>query len=231
MKIEEIPVTLRPREKALANGISSLSDRELLALYVRNGSKKGSALDLADQILNLSGGLPGLRYVTRSELVKLHGVQNVKATEILALIEISKRLNEPLSHEKNILNNPLKIVQWVNGLIGYEKQEIFMILCLDVHMNVIEAIELFKGTLNMSQVHPRDIFREAIERNTYQIVLVHNHPSGSLDFSHSDLEVTKALVQSGKMIGISIVDHILVASGSYASLRELRSEIFQNDAG
>lgn len=230
MKIVEIPAALRPRERAMREGFEKLSDRELVSLFVRFGTKRFSALEIADKILIQSGGISGLQSVTIKSLMSIHGISKVKALEICAIIEMSNRIIKPNKNEEIVVQHPEKLVSWLNGIIGYETQECFDLICLDVHNCLIEHVSLFKGTLDRSIVHPRDVFREAVKHNAAKVIIAHNHPGGSLVFSRSDIHITEVLVSVGKAIGIYVVDHLLVSHGHFASLNRENPNIFAVDS-
>lgn len=180
MKMKEIPQTLRPREKALREGLESLSDRELLALFIRQGSRKYSALQVADEILKKSKTLSGINQLDKDTLCQIHGISDIKAIEILALVEVSKRMVKPRRNEIIRIDQPNTLVSWLNLEVGYTQQEYFVAIYLDKQNRLLSHAVLFKGTLDRSVVHPREIFKEAVKRSASRIILAHNHPSGSL---------------------------------------------------
>lgn len=229
MKIKEIPKTLRPREKASQNGIGSLSDRELLALFIRQGIKNYSALQVADEILCLSGGFSGLNRLTQDELIKVPGISHIKALEVLALVEVSKRMVKPKYNDLIQIDRPNTLISWLNLELGYKRQEYFLAIYLDKQNRLIAHSILFKGTLDRSVVHPREIFKEAVKQSASRIILVHNHPSGSLNPSASDLKTTEILVDAGHMMGVFILDHLIVSEGNYTSIREKMPHLFLVD--
>lgn len=229
MKIKEIPVELRPREKALTHGIESLSDRELLALFVRQGTRNFSALQVADEILCLSDTISGLNRVEKEDLMKIPGISHVKATEIMALVEISKRMVRPQYHQEIMIDRPNTLISWLNLELGYKRQEYFLAIYLDKQNRLLSHSILFKGTLDRSVVHPREIFKEAVKKSASRIILVHNHPSGSLKPSNADLKTTEVLVDAGQMMGVFILDHLIVSEGNYVSIREKMPHLFLSD--
>ena len=178
VKIKEICIQERPREKAISKGIESLSNRELLAIVLRCGYKGTSVLELADTILEKVNGFSNIGNMCYEELVCIKGISSSKALEILAVFEISKRV----SYE-NIVNgfqvdSPKKIVEYLSKKIGFKQQENFHVLFLNIKNQIIFEKTIFIGTLNASVAHPRDIYKEAVQKNAASIIVSHNHPSG-----------------------------------------------------
>lgn len=229
MKIKEIPLDLRPREKAMRLGFDNLSDRELLALFVRQGTKKHSALSVADEILKICKSLNGLNKIDRDALLQIPGISHVKATEMLALVEVSKRMIQPKNYEVLQVDEPSALVSWLNLEVGYSLQEYFIAIYLDKQNRLLGHSRLFKGTLDRSVVHPREVFKEAVKLSASRIILVHNHPSGSLIPSQSDLDTTAMLVDAGHMMGVYILDHLIVSEGSFVSIRQKIPHLFVID--
>ncbi len=230
MKIKEIPKELRPREKAMLNGLDTLSDRELLAIFIRQGSRKYSALQVADEVLKAAKTLSGLNHMDSDTLCTIHGISHIKAIELMALVEVSKRMVKPKLNEVVQIDKPHTLVSWLNLEVGYEQQEYFIAIYLDKQNRLISHSILFKGTLDRSVVHPREIFKEAVKRSASRIILAHNHPSGSLEPSEADLKTTEVLIDAGHMMGVFILDHLIVSEGSYISIRETMPHIFLIDS-
>ena len=229
IKILDLPQNLRPREKALLHGVDALSDRELLALFIRNGTPQNSALAIADEILTMSNGLRNYLNLSQTDLTSIDGIKNVKATELLAIGEMSRRIVKPSVDQRYQVANPGSLIAWLNLEIGYKEQEHFLVVYLNNQNKIISYKTLFKGTIDRSVVHPRDVFREAIHLNATRIILVHNHPGGTLQASSADLRVTDVMIQSGRIIGIEVIDHIIVSFGKYTSIREHHDHLFSDD--
>jgi len=227
LKIKDIPKEARPREKALAYGIDSLSDQELLALLIRTGTRQDSALVLSEKVLNLSGGLQGLMQIHPSELMRISGIKEAKSLEIMTIVEISKRISRYERTDVYSIEEPSSIIKWLNTEIGYENQEHFMAIYLNHQLKILGHQILFKGTVDKSMVHPRDLFREAMKLNSSRIILVHNHPGKTLKASRADLETTRALVAASRLLGIEILDHIIVSYGSHTSIRLHHANVFE----
>lgn len=230
MKIKEIPENLRPREKALIQGLQALSDRELLAIFIRQGTRKYSALQVADKVLKQAHTISGLNRLEKDELIEIPGISHIKALELLALVEVSKRMVRPKNDEIIQIDKPNALISWLNLEVGYKRQEYFIAIYLDKQNRLLGHSILFKGTLDRSVVHPREIFKDAVKKSASRIILVHNHPSGGLSPSHADIKTTEVLVGAGQMMGVFILDHLIVAEGGYVSIREKMPHLFLIDS-
>lgn len=216
--IKDMPESERPREKLIKYGPESLSNRELLAIIIRTGNKSDTALDLSQKVLNLNkSGLANLVDISLEELMSVKGIGESKASQILAAIELGKRIN----YERNYSKLRVVTAETVSDLFMDEmkflKQEHFKVLLLDTKNQVISIEEISKGTLNISIVHPRDVFKAAVRRNANSLILVHNHPSGDPTPSIEDKKLTKRLVEAGRIIGIPVLDHIVIGFDRYIS--------------
>lgn len=221
VKIKDIPLNDRPRERLLNKGSRSLSNEELLAIILKTGTKTKSAKDIANIVLSKIDNIKELQNLTYEELKEISGIGMSKATTILALIELSKRIGEHLEVINNIrFNNPKIIYEYYKNTLAIEKQENFYCLYLDNSKKIIKDKLLYIGTINETLVHPRDIFKEAFKLSASSIVCVHNHPSGNISPSINDIEITNNLISVGKMVGIPIVDHIIVSENNYYSFFE-----------
>ena len=216
-KIQDLPMTEKPREKALHFGLKALSNCELLALILRTGTKEKSALQLAEELLQNTGGLSGIARYNLQELSKVKGIGNVKVLQILAGLEMRRRVSfEQVLHHQD-MNTPELIVKWLQKEIGSSMQEVFIVVYLDTMMRFVTYKELFKGTIDSSIVFPREIFKEALLNNSTNILLVHNHPSGSLSPSHQDILLTKRISDIANMFNVKVLDHIIVCNNDFFS--------------
>ena len=217
-RIKDMPINERPRERLKIVGVENLSDEELLAIVIKIGTKKHSAKVLASKILANLNGLENLKKVNFIQLIKIDGIGETKATTILAMIEIAKRISQPVRFISGLkLTNPQIVFNYFKNKIGDSKQEQFFCLYLDSQKKVIKEKLLFKGTINKSLVHPREIFKEAFLVSACSIICVHNHPSGNLEPSPCDLEFTKELKKMADIFGIGFDDHIIVSKHSFYS--------------
>ncbi|OCN05127.1 hypothetical protein A4S06_01725 [Erysipelotrichaceae bacterium MTC7] len=220
IKVKELKVDERPREKALKHGVEKLSNVELLAVLLRCGYRGVSAIELADKLLTESEGLVSLFSMSFEELIKIKGISAIKALELMSVFELSKRSSFAKINNQPIFNNPDMVYAYLNKKIGLKKQEHFYVLYLNVKNQIIHEATVFVGTLNVSVVHPREVFKAAIQKHAAAIIVAHNHPSGSPEPSEQDLQLTKKLIESGKIIGIPIIDHIIVAQNNHFSFIE-----------
>ncbi|WP_307406394.1 RadC family protein [Breznakia pachnodae] len=220
VKIKEIQIQERPREKAILNGIESLSNRELLAIVLRCGYKGTSVLDLADSILQKVSGFSSIGTMSYEDLVSIKGVSSSKALEILAVFEISKRVSYENVVNGFQVNSPKNLVEYLSKKIGFKQQENFHVLFLNIKNQIIFEKTIFIGTLNASVAHPRDIYKEAVKKNAASIIVSHNHPSQSCIPSEQDITFTNTLVDAGTVIGIPVLDHIVVSNNDYFSFKE-----------
>ncbi|MBS3995466.1 MAG: DNA repair protein RadC [Alkaliphilus sp.] len=220
--IKEMAEDERPREKLTKFGVNTLSNAELLAILIRTGTKNISAINLAQSILSINK--EGLRFLADcnvDELSKIKGIGVSKACQIIAAIELGKRLS--LNNKQNIqgIKSPKDISALFMEEMRYYKKEYFKILLLNTKNEIISSETISIGSLNSSLVHPREVFVNAIRKSAACIILIHNHPSGNPKPSEEDIQITKRLIESGKIIGIDVLDHIIIGDGSYCSLKEL----------
>lgn len=219
--IKNIPENERPREKLIKYGAHTLSNSELLAIILRVGSKKDTALTLAQKILNLNNkGLKNIAEANSEELKKFHGISDAKAAQILAVTELSKRISALQAEERMKISSPQDISMLLMEEMRYLKKEYFKIVLLDTKNKIIKVVNISVGNLNSSIVHPREVFIEAIKRSSASMILVHNHPSGEVKPSKEDINITKRLTEAGNIIGIKILDHIIIGDGVYISFKE-----------
>ncbi len=211
----------RPRERLIKYGVNNLSNEELIAIILKTGSKTCSSMTLSRQLLSKLKNIKDLKYITINNLIKINGIGKVKAIELIASIELGKRV---FYYEDNnkfiILNNSTKVFEYFKDILIYEEQENFYAIYLDSQSRIISYKLLFKGTLNTSCVHPREIFKYAFLESAYSIIVVHNHPSGEVTPSISDIELTNALFDIGKLMSIPVVDHIIIGKTKYYSFYE-----------
>lgn len=218
MKIKDMLNEEKPREKLSRLGVESLSDSELLSIILRTGNKNESVNELSTRILKSIGGVKNLKEMTLHTLTQISGVKLSKASTILASFELAKR--SLIDKEKILFKSTSDMFNYVRGDFVNARQEKFLILLFDNKFKLIKKCELFKGTINTINVHPREVFREAIKESTSFIILIHNHPSGDVTPSEKDDEVTSVLVKTGNIIGIKVIDHLVVSSDKYYSYYE-----------
>ena len=221
MKIKSIPITDRPRERLLEKGSSNLSNEELISIILNNGNKKNSVKEISNSLLEHIKDIRELKNMNYQELLKIKGIGNAKACILLALIELSNRMNQSVNTLNNKkFNNPEIIFDYYKNKFQNEMQENFYCVYLDKKKRIIKSKLLFKGTLDRSVVHPREIFKEAYLLSASSLICIHNHPSGSIEPSSEDLFLTKMLKEIGEIMGIKVEDHIIIGKEKYYSFFE-----------
>lgn len=219
LKINDIPKNERPREKLLTYGSQSLSNAELLAIVLRTGNKNTNALELSNKIIVRVGGIDGLFKSSARELMKIEGVKEAKATQILAVCELYRRFKNSKIYQSKI-SRPLDVFELVNDRLTLNTQEVLLVITLDTKNKVLSQKEVFRGSLNSSLIHPREIFREAIKESAASIIICHNHPSGDITPSKEDIDITLRIKECGKLMGIELLDHIIIGKNKFISLKE-----------
>lgn len=218
-KIKEIPKNERPREKLKELGVSNLTNKELLAIILKTGTKNKNVEDLALEILN-KYKLNELKEISINELIKIKGIGEVKAIEIITAIELGKRIFSYPKKELKTFHNPKEIWKYYKYLFIDKKQELFYCLYFDNKQRIIGKKLLFIGTINQSIIHPREIFKEAYKLSASSIICLHNHPSNDITPSKEDVDFTKKIIEIGKIQGIPILDHIIITDNLYYSFYE-----------
>ena len=218
--IKDIPESERPRERAIKAGVESLSNEELLSIILKTGTKKYNVKTLASYVLSSVKNIHDLRNLTINRLKSINGIGNVKAIELLCALELGKRVYIIKEKQRTRLNSSALIFDYFKDLFINEKQENFYAIYLDSKSKLISYKLLFKGTVNTSCIHPREVFKNAFLESAYSIVVMHNHPSGDPTPSPLDEEVTSQLFEIGKMVAIPIVDHIIFGNNKYFSFYE-----------
>ncbi|MFH0874355.1 MAG: DNA repair protein RadC [archaeon] len=217
MKIAEISPDNRPRERMACDGPKSLSDSELLAVILQKGTKKNNVIDMSNRILSRFSK-ESLFDATKEELQKINGIGFAKSMQIIALVEFSKRLNSVTI--KPNLSNAYEVYKKYAWKFKFEKKEHFMAVYLDIKNYIIKEEIISIGILDSAIIHPREIFRPAIKNSASKIIIMHNHPSGDPSPSGEDISITNQLIEAGKLIGISILDHVIIGNNSYWSYIE-----------
>lgn len=220
VKIKEIPIDERPRERLIQKGVESLNNEELLAIILKTGTKDISVKMLASSILKQVDNITDLKEITLEKLKTIKGIKEAKACELLASIELGKRLQQKYHQVEEIkILNANNIYEYYKKLSD-KKQEYFYCVYLDTKNKIIKDKLLFVGTINESLVHPREIFKEAYLLSASSIICVHNHPSGNVSPSKNDIMITKQLQNVGNLLGIRILDHIIIGKNEFYSFTE-----------
>ncbi|MDF2928238.1 DNA repair protein RadC [Anaerospora sp.] len=222
LMMKELPEDERPREKLLAKGPQALSNSELLAILIRTGTANESVMRLAERVLEQfeNGGLTALGRLTPREISRVKGIGAAKAVTITAAVELGKRMAMLGAGDKVIIRSPQDAAWLMMPRLRYEPKELFVAIMLSTKNHVLSTPVISVGCLNASIVHPRELFREAINYSAASVILVHNHPSGDPAPSAEDISLTKKLVEAGHLLDISVLDHVIIGDGKYVSLKE-----------
>ena len=217
--IKEIPKDERPRERLKEVGVENITNIELLSVILKTGTKNKNVKELAIDILK-KYEIVDLKDISINNLMKIKGIGEVKAIELLASIELGKRIYLKESKTLEKLETPKEIWESTRYLLNNKKQELFYCLYFDNKQRLIERKLLFMGTINRSVTHMREIFKEAYKVSASSIVCIHNHPSNDITPSKEDIKFTRNLIKTGELQGIPVVDHIIIGDDSYYSFYE-----------
>ena len=216
MKLKNYPLEERPREKAFHHGIESLNNIELLALVLRTGNKQESAIELAQRVINEIGGFRYLHDIYYYQLIQIKGIKQAKAIEVLAIIEIAKRLDkQPVA--MSAIKEPRDGYELLKNQLMFEQQEKVIVLCLNSRLEVIKEKTVFIGGNNISIISGRELFKEALICGSNRVMVVHNHPSGNPEPSIEDIEATERLYSMAKELDIDVVDHLIIGRSRFYS--------------
>ncbi|WP_236823175.1 RadC family protein [Bhargavaea massiliensis] len=219
-KISELHIADRPRERLIHQGAESLSNQELIAILLRSGTRQESVLQLANRVLAFFDRIQDMQHATLEEMTSVKGIGEAKAVQLLAAVELGKRLTRKQSTERYVIRSPEDAASYLMPDMSNLNQEHFVVLFLNVKNEVLHSRTIFIGSLNSSIVHPREVFREAVKRSAASIICAHNHPSGNPAPSPEDIEVTKRLAEAGRIVGIDLLDHIIIGDHKFLSLKE-----------
>ncbi len=220
MAITDWPAGERPREKLMRQGVATLSDAELLAIFLRVGVAGKSAVDLARDLLQRFGSLNGIFAASESMICEVHGMGPSKYAQLQAIFEMSRRALMEEMQGADALHSPGQVRDYLCLRLGGLKREVFMVLFLDAQNRVVAQEELFSGTLTQTSVYPREVVKRALHHNAASVIFAHNHPSGVAQQSRADEMLTDALKQALALVDIRTLDHIVVAGNSSLSFAE-----------
>ncbi|MFC6649073.1 MULTISPECIES: RadC family protein [Paenibacillus] len=218
--LRDLPHEERPRERMMHYGAESLSQAELLAILLRTGAHRESAIHIAQRLLSHAGGLRGLADLSIEELTTINGIGPAKAVQLKAGIELGRRMANSRLTEPVIIRSPQDAAEILTEQLRYLQKEHFICLFLNTKNHVIAQETLSMGSLNASIVHPREVFRAAMKCSSAAIICAHNHPSGDPTPSPEDISLTSRLMQAGEIVGIDVLDHLVIGDSSYVSLKE-----------
>ena len=220
MAISEWPDGEGPREKLLEYGSDRLSDAEVLAILLRNGSQKLNAVDLARELINTFGSLRALLSASAKQICRLPGIGPVKYAQLQAAAELSRRLAKENLHRGPVLANPEITREYLTRQLSDRNYEVFAVLMLDSQHRVIQFIELFRGTINSASVYPRELVELVLNKNAAAVILCHNHPSGVAEPSQADKSITKRIKNALETIEVDVLDHLVVGDRDIVSFAE-----------
>lgn len=223
MKIKELPLSERPYEKLELYGAENLSNAELLAIIIKTGTKDQSAVSIAQKILKLKENtekenLRFLQEISLEEFMQIKGVGKVKAIQLKAICELTKRISRPINNKKKTIKSPEDVAELLIPELRYEKREIAKVLILNTKNVILRIIDISLGGANFTCIEPKDVLAEAIKMQAPKIILVHNHPSGDVKPSNGDYNVTDRVYEAAELMGIKLLDHIIIGDGVYKSL-------------
>ncbi len=219
-RITDLAVSERPRERLAQLGPQALSNAELIAILLRVGVAGENAVRVGLRLLQTFGGLRGLHRAAYEEICQQRGVGPAKAAQIKAAIELGRRLALEAPEERPAIHAPADVAALLEYEMSALEQEHLRVLLLDTRNRVLEIVDLYRGSVNASQVRVGEVFRAAVRRNASAVILAHNHPSGDPTPSPDDVAVTRAIIEAGRLLDIAVLDHIVIGAGRWVSLKE-----------
>lgn len=221
MKLKKIPDEEKPRERLLKYGKENISTNELIEIVLKSGTKKNGIKEISHNIISSVNNINELKDMEINSLINIEGMSKVKAIELVAAIELGRRVYADDNYKEMVtLTNPNTIINYFHSLFKDKKQELFYVVYLDNQKKYIDKKLLFKGTVNYSLVHPREIFKEAYMLSSSYIICIHNHPSGDASPSNNDIEITRRIKEISNIHGIGLLDHIIIGDNNYYSFYE-----------
>ena len=212
---------LPPREKLMQFGAESLSDHELLALFLRTGTRGVHVMDLAQQLLDHFGSLYRLMHASKADFQAVRGIGMAKYAQLNAVAQLARRCftcQEAL--QNHVVTSSTQMLDFLHSSLAHREREIFQVIFFDNQHRILHTSELFSGTINSVEVHPREIVREALKWNAAALILAHNHPSGIATPSNADREITQRIVQACTLLNLRVLDHIVIGRGEHVSFAE-----------
>lgn len=234
LRIADIPLSERPRERLLAQGAKNLATAELLAILLGTGQGKGklSAVGLGQYILqqfsqHQRDPMDVLRDINAQELINIHGVGPAKATTILAAIELGKRAFQSRPTERTVIDSPVTAAAALSHDLMWQAQERFAIVMLDAKNQLLGFKVITIGTATETLAHPREIFREVLRQGATRVIIAHNHPTGNVEPSPEDIALTKQLLRAAQFLNIPLLDHLILGDGNHLSLRQIMTALWE----
>jgi len=221
LRIPDLAIDDRPRERLAAVGAAALSHAELLAILLRVGTKGENAVRLAERLLAQWGGLPGLHRMSHADLCQVKGIGQAKAAQLMAAIELGRRIAVSSPDERHAISSPADAANLLMYQMSALEQEYLYVILLDTRNRVLgKPLEVYHGSLNTSLIRTGEIFREAVKANAAGLIVAHNHPSGDPSPSPEDVAVTRTLVEAGKLLDVEVLDHLVIGRQRFVSLKE-----------
>lgn len=222
IKMKDMPTSERPYEKLLMYGPNKLSNAELLAIIIKNGTKEDTSIDLSHKILSLKqqgkNNLRELQDISIEEFMSIKGIGKVKAIQLKAICELAKRMSSPIDTLKICIRFPSDVANLLMDELRFEKREIVKVLILNTKNILLKTIDISYGGTSSTIVEPKDVLLEPIKMGAPKMILVHNHPSGDPKPSKSDYAVTDRIYEAAELVGITLLDHIVIGDGKYESI-------------
>lgn len=233
IKLKELPISERPYEKLEKYGSESLTNAELLAIIIKTGTREETAVHLAQRVLKMNDGsrkddLTFLQDVSISDFKKIKGIGRVKAIQLLAVIELAKRINKPININEIKIKNTTDIANLLMNELKNEKREKVKLILLNTKNIILKIKDISYGGTNFAYIDPKDILYEAIKIQAPKIILVHNHPSGDITPSKADYLITDKIYEAAEIMGIELLDHIIIGNNNYESILYGRERIKWN---
>lgn len=219
IKIKKLPITERPYEKLELYGEKMLSNSELLAIIIKNGTKEHTAIDISNIILSkINNNLKDLQDISLEEFRNIQGIGRVKAIQLKAVCELTKRMSRPINDTKIQIKTTKDVAEIFMDELKQEKREIVKLVLLNIKNVIMKIMDVSYGGTSSASVEPKDILVEAIKIGAPKMILIHNHPSGDSEPSFADFEMTKRIEKASKIIGVELLDHIVIGDGNYVSI-------------
>ncbi len=220
MAITDWPEGERPREKLLQSGAESLSDAELLAIFLRVGVAGKSAVDLARDLLKEFGSLNGIFAASERQISAVHGMGSSKYVQLQAIFEMSRRALGEQLQQRDVFESPGQVREYLQLKLAHLPYEAFLVLFLDVQNRLVASEEMFTGTLMQTSVHPREVVKRALHHNAAAVIFAHNHPTGMAKQSQEDELLTQHLKDALELVGTRVLDHFVIAGNQTLSFKE-----------
>lgn len=223
IKMKEMPISERPYEKLKMYGAETLTNSELLAIIIKNGTKEKTSLDLAKEVLKLNDNnekddLSFLQDISITEFMKIKGIGEIKAIQLLAVCELVKRINKPINKENIKIKDSKDVANLLMNEMKYEKREKVKVILLNSKNIVLKIKDISYGGTNFAMIEPKEILSEAIKVQAPKMILVHNHPSGDVTPSQADFNMTDRIYEAADIIGVQLLDHIIIGDNKFESI-------------